>query len=80
MTRFGKVSTLWQTPQSLGKFIEGLFTSWQKLDLLWQILYAIGQIFVDVNGQMLENNLAVWSHCSTPKENDTMLQVELDFC
>ena len=31
-------------------------------DLFWQILYAIGQVFIDVNGQMLKNNLAIWSH------------------
>ena len=27
-----------------------------------KILYAIGQVFTDVNGQMLKNNLAIWSH------------------
>ena len=32
------------------------------LDLLWETLYPIGQIFVDVNGQMLKNNLVIWSH------------------
>ena len=32
------------------------------LGFIWQNLYAIGQIFVDENGQMLKNNLAIWSH------------------
>ena len=61
----------------LGNLLRVYLRVGKMLDLLWHILYAIGQIFVDVNGQMLENNLAIWSHCSTPKENDTKLQVEL---
>ena len=31
------------------------------LDWLWQILYAIGEISIDVNGQMLKNKLTIWS-------------------
>ena len=38
------------------------FLFWQILDQLWQILFVIGQVFNDVNGQMLENSLAIWSH------------------
>ena len=34
------------------------------LDRLWQISNAIGQVFIDINGQMLKNNRAIWSHCS----------------
>ena len=34
------------------------------LDQLWQILYAIGQVFIDINRQKLKNNLAIWSHWS----------------
>ena len=33
------------------------------LNLLWQILYVIGNIFLDLNGQKWANNLAIWSHC-----------------
>ena len=29
----------------------------------WQIFM---QIFIAVNGQILKNNLAIWSHCSLP--------------
>ena len=32
------------------------------LDRLGQILHDIGQVFIEVNGQMLKNKLAVWSH------------------
>ena len=32
------------------------------LKLLWQKLYGIGQIFIAVRGQILKNNLAIWSH------------------
>ena len=37
------------------------------LDLLWQIMNVIGQIFVDVNGQMLQNNLVTLAIKSWPK-------------
>ena len=38
----------------------------QKMNLLCYIYYAIGQSFIDVNGQILNrylNNLDIWSHC-----------------
>ena len=34
-----------------------------------QILYPIGQNFIDVNGQNLKNSLAIWSHCADGKRN-----------
>ena len=30
---------------------------------LWDNMYSLGQIFIVVNGQILKNNLAIWSHC-----------------
>ena len=36
------------------------------LNLLWQIWSGIGQIFIAVNGGILKNNLAIWSHCCLP--------------
>ena len=33
------------------------------LDLLWQILFAFGQVFIDENGQILKNDLAISAHC-----------------
>ena len=38
----------------------------KMLNLLWNICYAVGQIFVDVNGQTLKTNLAIWSRWSQP--------------
>ena len=42
-------------------------------NLLWQILYTFGQIFIDVNGKMLQNNLAIWSHWLLPLPSDGMI-------
>ena len=41
---------------------KGFLLFFQILNLLLQILFATGQIFIDVNGHMLKNNLAIWSH------------------
>ena len=54
VTRFGEISALWQNLQSLGQ-LSGVYLLFGKiLNLLWQILYTFGQIFIDVNGQMLK--------------------------
>ena len=60
VTRFGQILPFGQDIQSLGQFSQGLFTFWEKFG---PNLYVIGHVFVDVNGQMLKNNLAIWSHC-----------------
>ena len=31
--------------------------------------YALGQVFIETNGKMLKNNLAIWSHCFHPSFN-----------
>ena len=31
-------------------------------NLLWLILYVIEQIFMDVDGKILKNNLEIWLH------------------
>ena len=49
-----------QNLQSLGRIFEGLFTIWQNFK---PILANFGQIFIDIDGQMMKNNLAIWSHC-----------------
>ena len=54
VTRFGEMSQLWQN------FIR----LWHVLSLLWQIWYIIGLILIVANGQILKNNLTIWSHCS----------------
>ena len=28
----------------------------------WDFLYAFGQNFIIINGQILKNNIAIWSH------------------
>ena len=50
VTRFGEFSPLWQ---NLKKFF----------NLLWRILFTVPQVFIDVNGQILKNKLAIWPHC-----------------
>ena len=47
----------------LGNVLKVYFVFGKPLNLLWQILNAIGLIFIDVNGQMLKYYLAIWSHC-----------------
>ena len=48
------------------------------LDRLWQFLYGIGQVFVRVNSQMLENNLAIWSHWRQVEQKRERERLETD--
>ena len=59
----------------LGSFLWVYLLFGNILSLLWQILYAVGQIFIDVNGQGLKNNLDTWSHCSWSKAKKTFQSV-----
>ena len=45
-----------------GKFLTVYFLFDKMLSILWQICDMIGLIFIDVNGQILKNNLTIWSH------------------
>ena len=65
VTIFGKILPLWQNPQSLEQFFRVYELFGRLLHLLCQMLFAIGQIYADVNGQMLKNYIAIWSHCPT---------------
>ena len=48
---FGKIFKV------LGNF-GGIYLLFGKiLDLLWQVLFVIGQIYVHLNGQMLKNDI-----------------------
>ena len=58
VTRFGKISPLWQNFKSLGNFLNVLFSIWHTF---WHF-YATGQIFVVVNDQILNSYKAIWSH------------------
>ena len=49
-----------QNLQSLGRIFEGLFTIWQNFK---PTLANFGHIVSDIDGQMMKNNLAIWSHC-----------------
>ena len=62
VTRFGEISPFGQNLQSLGKLFEVFFAIWEILDQCGKILYVIGQVLIDANGQMLKNNIAIWSH------------------
>ena len=62
-TRFGKISPLRQQKLRLWQFLEGLFGLWQFFEPTLANLNAIGQIFRIINGQILKNDLAIWSHC-----------------
>ena len=39
------------------------------MKLLWQILYAVGLIFIAVYEQILKNNVDIWSHCMSPSSS-----------
>ena len=53
MTRFGKISSLLYNVKKLA-ILKVLFG--KILSLLWQILYAIGRIFIALICQILKNN------------------------
>ena len=57
VTRFGECL------QVLGKFLAVRFLFGKMLSLLWQKCDIIGLIFIASNGQILKNNLKLWSHC-----------------
>ena len=63
VTRFGKILPLWQKFKSLWQFLTAYFLFGKVLNLLWQICEIVGLIFIFANGQMLKNNLTLWSHC-----------------
>ena len=51
------------------------------LNLLWRILYAIGLIFADVNGQILKiNQIAIWSHCLRHNRRRPENEIQFGFC
>ena len=65
VTRFGKVSPLYRNIKKFGHFerVELVFGKvWPILYAIGPILYAIGPIRTVENGNILKNNLAIWSH------------------
>ena len=61
LTRLGEILLLCKSLPVFGKLLKVLVFS-QILNLLGQIYYAIGQMFIALNCQALKNNLAIWSH------------------
>ena len=53
---------VWQNINIFGNFLRVYLVFGILLNLLWQTMIAIGQILIDVNGQKLKNNPAIWSH------------------
>ena len=64
VTRFDEILPFWQNLQVFEILLRVYLLLGNILHQLWQILHAIGQVFIYANGQMLKNNLTIWSHCS----------------
>ena len=68
VTRFGEISSLCHNFTSLwANFWQFISYLAKMLSLLWQIRYIIGLIFIVANGQILKNNLTIWSHWQHPE-------------
>ena len=50
----------------LGNFLRVYLIFGEILGRVWQILYAVVKMFLDVNGRMLKNFLSIWSYCFQP--------------
>ena len=64
VTRFGEVLPPWQNFTSLWQNLTVYFLFGKLLSLLCKIWYIIGLILIVANGQILKNNLTIWSHCT----------------
>ena len=62
VSRFSNFLLLWRYFKSLWQVLEDSFSSWQYFESTLAIFHAIGQIFIVVNGHIVKNNLAIWSH------------------
>ena len=63
VTRFGEILPLWHNFKILGKFLWVCLVFDKILLLHCQKCYGIGQIFIAVDGQIIWNHWAIWSHC-----------------
>ena len=61
---------------NLCQTLNGLFNVWQHFEPILANRYVFGHIFIVVNGKILKNNLAIWSHCVNEKYKQT--QVDRD--
>ena len=62
VTRFGKISPLWQKFTGSWQILTVYFLFGKMLSLLWQICDIIGLTFIVANGQTLKNNLTICSY------------------
>ena len=58
VTRFGEISPFWQKIQ----VFDGFFIFGKIANLLWQIYYITGLVFIVANGHIIKHNLTIWSH------------------
>ena len=63
VTRFGENSPL---RQNFNKLL-AISSIWQN-SKLWQIFNSFWQIFISLKGQIVKNNIAIWSHCESQCE------------
>ena len=77
VTRIGEISPLWQIIYVFGNFLRVYLLFGIHFNPLWHFLNAIGQIFIDVNGQKLKNNLAIWSHWIQSMKDDNKICVTI---
>ena len=62
VTRCVNISSLWRKFKSLGQIFRVNLVFGKILILLWQKCDPIGLVFIFVDGQIFQNNLAIWSH------------------
>ena len=64
VTIFGEILPLWQNVKSLWAIFKVIFkyVCGKFCNLVWKCFYAIGQVNIVTNGQIVKNNLAIWSH------------------
>ena len=63
VTRFGEISPIRKSLEIFGNIFKVYLIFDKVVNPLWDYLDAFGQNFNVVNGQILKNNLAIWSHC-----------------
>ena len=62
VTRFGEISPLCKHIKVFGQFFECLFSTIRQIHEITLVKnYTFGNVFVVGNGQILKNNLNIWS-------------------
>ena len=62
VTKFGEISPLWHNLQSLGQFLDGLFTIWQNFEPTLASFIYFWANFHRCKWPNVENDIAIWSH------------------